>query len=483
MKLLNKIEIKEALNGTNEFPNEAVPKHKLKSIGSFIGVVIGEHTTATEFVIGPLFVLHGASVSDVFLGLLLGNLMAMLSWALICAPVAVKTRHTIHIELRRIAGTGLLTIYNIIKAMMFCVVVSATLIVSASAVGPFLGVTPPGLTDLHISSFNWVWLILAVGTVVMFISVLGFDYIVKFANVFAPWIPLVFIGSGIAILPKLGVHNLEDFWRVANESIWTGNPVTKETNYSLIHIFIFSWLCNSTMHLGLSDMSIYRFAKKSSYGFISGLGVYIGHLLTWLSSGILCAVAIKQGNNNPSPGELAYLGAGFTGIVCVIFSGFTSAVPTMYRVGLAVQSSLKRFKFWQITLCMSIISIVLACFPVVVAKLDHILGIGALILSPLGAVIFADHFILPKLGLKTFGAERDKIYINPPVMSAWIGSVSISYVIFNFLGLDYYFFVAFPCWVFCLFLYVGLTHIQQKYMVKKPSFDVYVKNNDKVMME
>ncbi|OHX64819.1 hypothetical protein NH26_23730 [Flammeovirga pacifica] len=478
------MDIKQALNANNEYPNESVPKSRLKGIGSFIGMVIGEHTTATEFVIGPLFVLHGATFTDVFLGLFFGNLMAMLSWALICAPVAVKTRHTIHYELKRVAGTGLLTIYNIIKALMFCVMVSATLIVSASAIAPFLGITPPGLINFEITSINWVWLILVVGTIVMFIAVLGFDYIVKFANLFAPWIPLVFIGSGIAILPELGVHSFSDFWVVANESIWTGVAVTSGTDYSFLHIFIFSWLCNSTMHIGLSDMSIYRFAKKSSYGFVSGLGLYIGHMLTWISSGILCAVALKNGNSNPSPGELAFLGAGFTGIICVIVSGFTSAVPTMYRVGLAVQSSLRRFQFWQITLTMSLISMLLACFPVVVTKLDQVLGIGALIISPLGAVIFADHFIFEKLNLSPFGAEKNKIYINPPVMSAWIGSVSISYVIFNFFGFDYYFFLAFPCWMFCLILYISLTAIQQKIMIKKPTFDVYINSNkDDVLVD
>ena len=45
----------------------------------------GEHIAATEFVIGALFVSLGATVYDVLVGLLVGNLAAVLSWTLVCA--------------------------------------------------------------------------------------------------------------------------------------------------------------------------------------------------------------------------------------------------------------------------------------------------------------------------------------------------------------------------------------------------------------
>jgi len=40
------------------------------------------------------------------IGLLLGNLMAVLSWTLVCAPIAARTRLTLYWYLRRIAGPG-----------------------------------------------------------------------------------------------------------------------------------------------------------------------------------------------------------------------------------------------------------------------------------------------------------------------------------------------------------------------------------------
>src|SRR2546425_8554711 len=87
-----------------EFDREPVPQQKLQSGWHFAGVFAGEHVAGTEFVIGALFVSWGATARDIFAGLLLGNLLAVLSWTLVCAPIAVDTRLTLYWYLRRIAG-------------------------------------------------------------------------------------------------------------------------------------------------------------------------------------------------------------------------------------------------------------------------------------------------------------------------------------------------------------------------------------------
>ena len=40
----------------------------------------GEHTAGTEFMIGPMFLAGGVGVFDLFAGLLIGNLLAVLMW-------------------------------------------------------------------------------------------------------------------------------------------------------------------------------------------------------------------------------------------------------------------------------------------------------------------------------------------------------------------------------------------------------------------
>lgn len=89
-----------------EFERESVPLRALKGGKSFWGMYAGEHAAGTEFMIGPLFLLAGVSLQDIFLGLLLGNFLAVLSWRYLCAPIAVHARLTLYYQLEKIAGTG-----------------------------------------------------------------------------------------------------------------------------------------------------------------------------------------------------------------------------------------------------------------------------------------------------------------------------------------------------------------------------------------
>ena len=110
----------QRLDALYEFDREEVTPGSLQGATNFIGMYAGEHVAGTEFVIGPLFVAHGVTASALFIGLLFGNLLAVLSWAFLCAPIAVKTRLTLYWHLRKICGPYLTFIYSIVNALMFC---------------------------------------------------------------------------------------------------------------------------------------------------------------------------------------------------------------------------------------------------------------------------------------------------------------------------------------------------------------------------
>jgi cytosine permease len=84
--------ISKKLDALYEFDREPVNNKSLQGIGNFLGSYAGEHVAGTEFVIGMLFVAHGVSVTDMFLGGFIGNVLAVLSWAFITAPIAVNVR-------------------------------------------------------------------------------------------------------------------------------------------------------------------------------------------------------------------------------------------------------------------------------------------------------------------------------------------------------------------------------------------------------
>ena len=85
-----------------EFEREPVSVDKLQPGRHFAGLLAGEHVAGTEFVIGALFVVWGVTAFDIFVGLLLGNALAVLTWTFICAPIAVRTRLTLYWYLRKI---------------------------------------------------------------------------------------------------------------------------------------------------------------------------------------------------------------------------------------------------------------------------------------------------------------------------------------------------------------------------------------------
>ena len=96
------------------------PSSPLLGFKSFVGMYAGEHTAGTELMIGPLFVAAGVGAFDLLVGLLVGNLLAVLSWTFLTAPIATRARLTLYYQLEKICGRGLVTIYNLANGVMFC---------------------------------------------------------------------------------------------------------------------------------------------------------------------------------------------------------------------------------------------------------------------------------------------------------------------------------------------------------------------------
>ena len=82
-----------------EYEREPVPAKAQLGFKSFVGQYAGEHTAGTELMIGPLFVAAGVGAIDLVLGLLIGNLLAVLSWTLMTAPIATRVRLTLYYKL------------------------------------------------------------------------------------------------------------------------------------------------------------------------------------------------------------------------------------------------------------------------------------------------------------------------------------------------------------------------------------------------
>lgn len=458
---LNEGSITSQLDNVDDFEREPVPASRTKGFKDFLALVAGEHIAGTEFVIGPLFVLHGVSATAVIFGLLIGNILAVLSWTLFCAPLAVKTRLTLFYLLEKIAGRKLVSLFNAISGLQSTVFAAFMAIVAAGGIVLMTGLPNQSFTQMQPSHFSWMLLIIVLMALITFISISGIDWVTQFARVTTPWLPWIFLASGIAVLPQLGVHSLSDFWQVANTKIWTGMPAAGMKHFNIWHIIFFSWLANTALHIGLQDTFIYRYAKRSWYGIASFGGMFIGHFMAWIASGILCAAAIQVGIGDPTPAQVAMIGAGIAGGICVIIAGWTTANPSLYRAGLAVQGIFPNVKRWKITLLLGIGAMILGFFPGVVSRLDSFLAVFALIAAPAGAVAFMDVYVFPKLGMQQNYSYNNNGKTNWAAGGSWVISIALSYLLFVWLELDFFFFMAIPGWIIAAISYVLLSKVMQ----------------------
>ncbi len=405
-----------------EYDREPVNSAALKPGRQFAGLFAGEHVAGTEFVIGAFFVLHGVMATDLLAGLLVGNLLAVLSWTFICAPIATRTRLTLYWYLRKIAGPVLTGVYNVANAILFCVLAGAMIAVSATAIGPAIGIKSPTLTDVYPTSIGWVMLTFAIGAAFVTLAILGFEKLSKFAQVCSPWIFTIFIAGAVAMLPRLGVHsNLDNLWETARTRIWNGVVAPGQDRFTFWHVTFFAWFCNLAVHVCLSDMALFRYARHWSYGLYTAFGMYPGHMLCWVCSGVMVAAVERQ----MDPGIMAFEAAGIAGSVAVVLAGWTTANPTLYRAGLALQCVTPNWPRWKVTLIAGFITTVISCFPVIFMKLLDYVAIYGLVLMPIGAVVFAEHWVFPLLGIEQYLAERRGWSTNWRAVIVWIGTLAL----------------------------------------------------------
>jgi len=446
-----------------EFETEPVSADKLQSGKTFAASYAGEHVAGTEFVIGALFVAWGVGTGDILWGLLLGNLLAVLTWALVTAPIATDTRLTLYAYLEKIAGPGTIKLYSIINGVLFCILAGAMITVSASAVKIIFGIAPQ--TEWYPTDFSFVLVALAVGAVVVFMAMKGFKKLAAFAEICAPWMILMFIVGALVLMPTLvdasssiaRISSFDDFLTVADQYIWvdTGGDI------GFWHVAAFAWICNLAMHGSMGDMTLFRFAKSAKYGYYSALGMFIGHYVAWICAGIMGAAAallLKASITELDAGVVAYQALGSAGIIAVIIAGWTTSNPTIYRAGLAFQSLNYKWDRTKVTMVVGIVTTIIACFPFVFTQLLGFLGIMGLMLAPVGAIIVAEHWLFPKVGFTRYWSKYKGNKTNMAAMITWLLSLGVSYtlVVADVLHM---FFILVPIWIFATIVYCGLASV------------------------
>ncbi|MEL0645916.1 hypothetical protein V6248_00640 [Pseudoalteromonas agarivorans] len=441
-----------------------VANSKLHGWKHFAGLYAGEHVAATEFVIGATFVALGASTIDILLGLLIGNLLAMCSWWLITAPIAVETRLSLYNYLNKIAGNSMTKLYNWANVIIFSVISAAMITVSSTAVRFLFDI--PAQLDWYPNSLSFVAIVLAVGSIVVFVAMYGFSTVADFSKLCAPWLFVIFIAGSFALFPELSNHvigstslsSFSDFMTIGDSSIWTGTNADGEKGIGLLEVIGFAWAANSITHFGLIDMAIFRFAKRKSYGLFSGVGMFFGHYLAWISAGIMgagVAVLLKTTISSLDPGDVAYHALGWTGFVIVIIAGWTTANANLYRAGLAAQSIFVNQSRERTTAVVGVVTVIIACFPFVFSQMLPLLTYAGLLVVPVGGIVFAEHVLFPKIGLTRYWAKYKNITRSVPAIASWALALVFGFGL-NAIDVMSFYYLFIPTWFFTIIVYTLL---------------------------
>ncbi|MDT0605562.1 purine-cytosine permease family protein [Croceitalea rosinachiae] len=472
----------DAFKNLEQLDEEQLPvaKHKLHDWTHFAGLYAAEHVAATEFVIGATFVALGAKTMDILLGLLIGNILAVLSWTLITSPIAVDTRLSLYTYLNKIAGDSMTKLYNWANVIIFSVISAAMITVSSTAVRFAFNI--PAQLNWYPTNLWFIFIVLCVGIVVVSIAIYGFNAVSDFSGVCAPWLFVMFTSGAMVLLPALSLDVLDktlpsgwsDFINLGNQSIWTGVDSNGDPGIGLIEVIGFAWAANTITHFGLIDMALLRFAKKKIYGLATSTGMMFGHYVAWIAAGIMgagAAVILGKSIVALDPGDVAYYALGWSGFVIVIVAGWTTAITNLYRAGLAAQAIFINNSRKKTTLIVGLVTMGIACFPFVFSQILPLLTYAGLLVVPVGAIVFAEHQIFPRIGFTRYWSSYRQLSFSFPAVASWGAGLLFGFGL-NAFDIMPFFYLFIPTWIFTIFVY---TFLASRYGAKK-SYPEEVKN-------
>lgn len=409
-----------------------VSEKNLSGVGNFLGLYGGEHIAATEFVFGATLVSWGCSAKTILLGLVIGNLLAMLSFTFCCATLATDTRLTLYSYLKKILGPFAQKFYSLVWGLCSIALAGSGICVSATAIREVAGVEIQ--RAWYPTSIAFVAIVIVLGAIVTIVAANGFDACAKFSSTCVPWMIIIFFIGALVALPQLAaatgveINSFSDIWNIFNSNVGSGSGNPNAEPIGLFHVICFAWLCNLAWHMGCNDMGLFRFAKNYKYGYISAIGMFVGHFFAWVMVAIMGAAAsalLRVSLTTLDPGAVTNTVFGLTGICAVIVAGWTTANPTIYRSALSLNVLFPKFTRKQVTYMIGAVMTILACFPAM-TNIGNIVQILGWAVVGIGAICIVEHFLFPKIGYTRFWSMYQEKSVNWAAIISWaIGVVFV----------------------------------------------------------
>ena len=167
------------------------------------------------------------------------------------------------------------------------------------------------------------------------------------------------------------------------------------------------------------------------------------------------AVLVKKSIVELDPGDVAFHALGLSGLVIVIVAGWTTANANLYRAGLAAQAIFSNQSRTRTTFLVGIVTVIIACFPFVFTKLLPLLTYAGLLVVPVGAIVFAEHFLFPKLGLTRYWVTYKQLQHSSAAVLSWALGLVFGFTL-NAIDIMPFYYLFIPTWIFSIIVYIQL---------------------------
>lgn len=459
-KTVEEIDARIAESDPEQLP---IGKHETHGAKHFAGLYAAEHVAGTEFVFGATFVILGAGIYDILIGLVIGNTLAMFSYWLITTPIARQTRLSLYTYLNRIGGDTISRVYNAANALIFAVISAAMITVSATAILRVVNLPPQ--TEPYPTHIGFIILCVLFSLVAVFVAAYGFNVIADFATICGPWLMVMFTVGGMVLLPAVAesvtgyttIRSFQEFVDIAGATVFTGFTPEGQPGIGILEVAGFAWAANTFSHFGLIDMAMLRYADKNWHGLMTGTGMMFGHYVAWISAGFMGAATAAITLTSITvlePGAVAWYALSWAGYVTVIIGGWTTANANLYRAGLAAQGVFPWMSRFKVTLFVGVAVSIAACFPFVYRNFLGLVTYCGVLLVPVGGIVFAEHHLFHRLGLTRYWS-RFKGVQNTPALLSW-GISLVAAVLLIVTGIMPYYFAFLPVWAISIVVYLLL---------------------------
>ena len=284
-------------------------------------------------------------------------------------------------------------------------------ILLAFALMGWMGTQVAAAADAICAATGWnpVLVNVVVGLLMTFTATWGFQGLKRLSDIAVPLFVVVSIAGTVIAWNKIG--GIQPLLMIQP----TGHMSMKDA---------ISGVIGSIVVMGVITPDITRYCRSDFDWFIGAfISFSIGHMVFPIA-GSLMGYAAQSGD----AGKVLFSLTGWLGVLSIVLAGWTSGDNNIYSASLGMTQVIPKAKRWHLALTLGILGTLLAVGGILKYLIKWMVLLSA-IAPPLFAVMQADYWFLPLLGLDRSLAGKSGAQVNIAAILSWAIGVAAFYKI------------------------------------------------------